>query len=106
MEIGLYFFHMEGAAAFLARVDGAPAAGGALDHSSDGLATLFADATLKQVPRARTAVRADIGPHRRSGGASGRIWQRLRPSRAASSHRNYERCGFRVAYTKMNMQRS
>ncbi len=104
LEIGLYLFHMAGAGAFLARHDDVPAAGGALAIHPDGLATLFADATLTQ--------------HRGRGLQAALIFARLAEAtdRGADmataatlpgtvSHRNYERCGFRVAYTKMNMQR-
>lgn len=104
LEIGLYFFHMEGAAAFLARVDGAPAAAGALAIHSDGLATLLADATLKQF-RARGLQSALISARIAEAAARGADMATATTQPGSASHRNYERCGFRVAYTKMNMQR-
>lgn len=103
LQIGDDLYAMEGAAAFLARIDGIAAAGGAMAIHGP-LATLFGDATLK--------------PYRGRGLQSAIILARLAHAAAAGcgmataatvpgsvSHRNYERCGFRVAYTKLNMQR-
>jgi GNAT superfamily N-acetyltransferase len=104
LEIGLYLFHMEGAAAFLVRVNGEPAAGGALIVHPHGLATLFADATLKNY-RGRGLQSALILARVAEAGSRAAELVTAATLPGSVSHRNYERCGFRVAYTKTNMQR-
>ncbi len=102
-DIGAVLFDMQGAAAFIAGVAECPAAGAGMSIR-EGLACLFGDSTL-------TAFRG-LGLHRSL------IEARLAHAVAAGcdlavamtlpgtvSQRNYERAGFQVLYTKMNMQR-
>jgi GNAT superfamily N-acetyltransferase len=105
LEIGLYLSHMEGSTAYLARVNGEPAAGGALIIDPDGrVATLCADATLTAY-RGRGLQTALILARLSDAAARGADLAAAATAPGSASHRNYERCGFRVAYTKMNMQR-
>ncbi len=103
IDIGANLFAMEGGMAYAATIEGAIVSGGAMTIHS-GLAALFGDATLR--------------PHRRHGLHAAVIMARLADAVAngadmataatlpgSVSQRNYERCGFRVAYTKLNMQR-
>ena len=93
---------LENATAWLARVDGNPAAGGAM-NTRGKLALLFADSTLEQyrghglhlaLIRARLKHAADIGCDLATASTAP----------GSSSQHNYERAGFRVVYTKLNMQ--
>ena len=104
LEVGLYLFHMEGAEAWLARVDAFAAAGGGLSIHAEGMATLFADATLKDY-RGRGLQSALIMKRLSEAAARGAVLATAATLPGSVSHRNYERCGFRVAYTKLNMQR-
>lgn len=104
LEIGLYLFHMGGATAYLARLDGVAAAGGALAIHAGGLATLFADATLRSF-RGHGLQPALIMTRLAEAATRGAEMATATTLPGSVSHRNYERCGFRVAYTKMNMQR-
>jgi GNAT superfamily N-acetyltransferase len=104
LEIGLYLFYMAGSQAFLAREGDAAAAGGALSIHPDGLATLFADATLKQY-RWHGLQSALIQIRLAEAASRGADMATATTLPGSVSHRNYERCGFHVAYTKMNMQR-
>jgi GNAT superfamily N-acetyltransferase len=100
LDVGLNIFHMASAECYLAcpETGGTVAAAAMAIH--DGLATLFADSTL---PAAR-----------RQGWHSALIRSRLRAAAArgcdlamaatlpgSTSQRNYERCGFQVAYTRV-----
>ena len=87
--------------AFLARVDGEPAGGGAL-MEVDGVASLFCAST--------------IGRYRRRGVQTAALEARLAAARGCDlatvmtlpgspSQRNVERAGFRVAYTKAGLVR-
>lgn len=103
LEIGLRLFRAEGVRAFLARLDDQPAAGGAI-AVVDGIACLCADATL--VPfRGRGAqlslVRARLAEAMRAG--CERAIAETAP--ATISQRNYQRCGFEVAWTKLTFVR-
>lgn len=104
LEIGMYLFHMQDAEAWFARVDGATAAGGGLGLQPGGIATLFADATLPQF-RGRGLQTALILTRLAEAAAKGAVLATASTMPGTVSQRNYERCGFRVAYTKMNMQR-
>ncbi len=103
LDVGLCLFHIEGAAAFLARVDGTPAAGGALAVHPDGLAILFADATVTGF-RGKGIHSALIMMRLADASAQGAELATAATQPGSVSHRNYERCGFQVAYTKINMQ--
>jgi GNAT superfamily N-acetyltransferase len=101
MDVGRAIFAAPSSHCYLAAATGEPAGGGAAAFH-DGLATLFADAT---VPR-----------WRRSGFHRELIAARLNEAVARScglatattlpgsaSQRNYERCGFEVVYTKVTL---
>ncbi len=84
--------------AWLARVDGAPAATGA--HSvSAGLCALFGGATLPPARR-RGAHRALIAARLAAGARSGATIATAGASPGGISHRNLEAAGFAVAYTR------
>lgn len=70
----------------------------------DGLATFFADATLSRF-RGLGLQSALIQARVTAALAQGADMATATAQPGSASHRNYERCGFRVAYTKMNMQR-
>jgi GNAT superfamily N-acetyltransferase len=99
LEIGADLLRAEGMRAFIAMLDEQPAAGGAL-AIIDRIACLCADATLP--------------PFRGRGAQLALIRQRLREAihaecefaiaetaPATISQRNYQRCGFEVAWTKL-----
>jgi len=103
LAIGLSLFRMPGGTAFLAEIDGAPAAAGAA-RLQGTLATLFGDSTLLRF-RGRGLQPAIIA--RRLAWAAE---HRCELATAATvpgtvSQRNYMRLGFQIAYTKMNMLR-
>ena len=102
MDVGRHVFAMPEALCYLAVAEGREPAGGAAMSVRDGLATLFADATI---PR-----------HRRQGFHAELIAARLNEAIArgcelasattlpgSASQRNYERMGFEVVYTKVTM---
>jgi GNAT superfamily N-acetyltransferase len=104
MEIGRAIFHMEGAMCYFASTESGQLAGGAAGAIRGGLATLFADTTVREF--------------RRTGLHSQLIAARLNDALAANcdlatastlpgsgSQRNYERLGFQVVYTKVVMAR-
>ena len=97
------FTQAPAARCYLAEVNGAPA-GGASASFAGGIAVFYCDATLP--------------PYRLHGAQSALIARRLRDARSAgceiamastypgtASQRNYERAGFRVAYTKAMLTR-
>ncbi len=103
VDLGSTLFGMEGAAAFIAHVNGAPAAGAGMSIRS-GLAFLFGDSTL--IPhRGRGLQRALIEARMAHAVALGCDLAAATTLPGTVSQRNYERCGFQVLYTKMNMQR-
>lgn len=104
LALGHDIFAMEGTSAFLARVDSQPAAGGAMNIHPGGLATLLGDATLRAC-RGRGLQTALIMTRLADASAHGATLATAATVPGTVSHRNYERCGFRVAYTKINMQR-
>ncbi len=71
---------------------------------ADGVATLCADATLK-THRGRGLQQALIQARLADAASRGAVLATAATMPGTVSQRNYERCGFRVAYTKMNMQR-
>jgi hypothetical protein len=84
--------------AWLARVDGAPAATGA--HSvSDGLCALFGGATRPEARR-RGGHRALIAARLAAGARAGATIATAGASPGGVSHRNLEAAGFTVAYTR------
>lgn len=103
LDTGRRVFHLENTKAWIARVDGIAAAAGAM-NTRGKLALLFADGTVEKyrrqglhlaLIRARLKHAAELGCDLATAAtAPGSI-----------SQRNYERAGFRVVYTKLNMQR-
>lgn len=103
LDLGPRLLNMENASAWLAWVEGTPAAAGAMNIRGK-LALLFADSTVEKycgkglhlaLIRARLRRAAEVGCDLATASTvPGSI-----------SQRNYERAGFRVAYTKLNMRR-
>jgi len=94
---------LENSTAWLATVDGNPAAAGAM-NTRGKLALLFADSTLEKyrgqglhlaLIRARLKQAADMGCNLATASTAP----------GSTSQHNYERAGFSVIYTKLNMQR-
>jgi GNAT superfamily N-acetyltransferase len=102
-DIGATLFGMEGAAAFIAAVAASPAAGAAMSIR-EGLAFLFGDSTLTGF-RGRGLHRSLIEARLARAVAAGCDLAAAATLPGTISQRNYERCGFQVLYTKMNMQR-
>jgi GNAT superfamily N-acetyltransferase len=103
LAIGASLFAMPGAAAFLAEVDGVPAAAGAAAITSK-VALLFGDSTL---PRYRRRGLHTAIIEARVAWAAGFECDLATACTipGSGSQRNYQRAGFHVAYTKMNMVR-
>lgn len=103
LDIGRLLLRLDSATGWFAFVDHQPAAGGAMNVRGK-LALLFADSTLEAyrgqglhlaLIRARLQHAAELGCDLATASTvPGSI-----------SQRNYERAGFRVVYTKLNMQR-
>jgi GNAT superfamily N-acetyltransferase len=102
VQIGRELFVMSGAVAYWARIEDAAAAGGAMTVDA-GVATLFGDATLRQF-RGRGLQSALIVARLARAYEQGAELATAATIPCGVSQRNYERCGFRVAYTKLNMQ--
>jgi len=103
VDLGSMLFGMEGAAAFIAALDGGPAGGAGMSIRSD-LAFFFGDATLP-AHRGRGLQRALIEARLAHAVSTGCDLAVATTLPGTISQRNYERCGFQVLYTKMNMQR-
>ncbi len=98
MQVGSAIWHMPGAHCYLAFIDGQPAAGGAMALNG-GLATLFADGTVKAY-RGAGSQAALIRERLRVAIAEGCDMATASTLAGSVSQRNYERAGFQVAYTK------
>jgi GNAT superfamily N-acetyltransferase len=94
---------IEHATAWLAQVDGVPAAGAAL-NTRGKLALLFADSTLEKY-RGHGLHVASIRARLQHAAEQGCDLATASTAAGSTSQRNYERAGFRVIYTKLNMQR-
>jgi GNAT superfamily N-acetyltransferase len=103
LHVGMRLFRLEAATAWFGMADGQPAAAGAMNVRAK-LALLFADATRENfrgqglhlaLIRARLAHAATLGCDLATAATAP----------GSGSQRNYERAGFRVVYTKLNMQR-
>ncbi len=91
-------FDVADTTAWLARVDGVPAATGA--HSlTDGLCALFAGAT-QPAARRRGAHRSLIAARLAAGARAGATIATVGAAPGGASHRNLEAAGFTVAYTR------
>lgn len=92
-----------GVSCFLARVDGVPAAGAAMEMN-DGLAGLFSTATLPEF-RGRGAQTALLQARLAAAQALGCDLATVSTSPGSGSQRNVERAGFRLAYTRVKLAR-
>jgi GNAT superfamily N-acetyltransferase len=102
MDVGRSIFAMPEALCYLASEEnGQPAAGGAA-AVRDGLAILFADSTIEQYRR-RGLHRELIAARLNEALARGCDLATASTSPGSASQRNYERMGFRVAYTKVTL---
>jgi GNAT superfamily N-acetyltransferase len=101
LDVMAGFFHSEGNYSFLAFVDGA-VAGGASAFLFDGVAGMFGASTLPQfrgrgVQTALLSARLNWAVERGCEIAKGMTLP------GSTSHRNHERFGFRVAYTRTKL---
>ncbi|HSB13894.1 MAG TPA: GNAT family N-acetyltransferase [Bryobacteraceae bacterium] len=103
LEVGQILFRMRSGVCYLARVDGLPSGGGAL-AVRDRLAMLYADATHPFFRRRGVQV-ALIAARLRSAVERGCDLATAGTLPGTVSQRNYERLGFRVAYTRAVMVR-
>jgi hypothetical protein len=103
LEVGRRLFHMESASAWVGLVEGRPAAAAGMNERGR-LALLFADSTL-QAFRGQGLHLALIRARLAHAGQLGCDLATASTAPGSISQRNYERAGFRVAYTKLNMQR-
>ena len=103
IQIGLDLIAMPGAEAYCVRIDDVPGAGGMLCMHA-GVATLFGDATLKRYRGGRLQSALILARLARAS-ELGADLATAATFPCTTSQRNYERCGFRVAYTKLNVQR-
>jgi GNAT superfamily N-acetyltransferase len=102
-DLGPRLLRLENAAAWLARVEGIPAAAGAMNHRG-GMALLFADSTLEKY-RGKGLHLALIRARLKHAAEAGCDLATASTVPGSASQRNYERAGFQVIYTKLNMQR-
>lgn len=98
------FFHSEGNHPFLAFVDGV-AAGGASAFAFDGVAGMFGASTLPQF-RGRGVQTALLAARLQWAMQHGCKLAKGITLPGSTSHRNHERFGFRVAYTRTKLVRS
>ena len=99
LEIGADLLRAEGMRAFIAMLDDQPAAGGAL-AIIDRIACLCADAALPNF-RGRGAQLALIRQRLKEALQAGSEFAIAETAPATISQRNYQRCGFEVAWTKL-----
>jgi hypothetical protein len=101
MEIGLGIFRMGSAECYLAATaEGVPGAAGAALSVFDGMAVLFADATVPSCRR--LGLQASLIRRRVNAAlAHGCDLAAASVAPGGGSQRNYERLGFQVAYTKV-----
>jgi hypothetical protein len=104
MEIGLILFHTPGTRCFSPSMQGGLVGGGAM-AVRDGVALMFADATL-MVARNRGAHSALIRVRLEKAAEAGCVIATADTLPGSTSQRNYEREGFRVAYTKLIMEKT
>jgi GNAT superfamily N-acetyltransferase len=97
------FFHSEGNHPFIAFVDGA-VAGGASAFAFDGVVGMFGASTLPEF-RGRGVQGALLAARLRWGAQNGCELAKGITLPGSTSHRNHERFGFRVAYTRTKLVR-
>lgn len=103
LDIGRRMFRLEAATAWMGIVDGQPRAAAAMNHRGK-LALLFADSTLEGY-RGQGLHLALIRARLHHAAKLGCDLATASTAPGSGSQRNYERAGFRVVYTKLNMQR-
>jgi GNAT superfamily N-acetyltransferase len=103
LDLGPRLLGLPAASAWLGVVDGQPASAGAM-NVRDKLALLFADSTLEKY-RGQGLHLALIRARLKHAAALGCDLATASTAPGSVSQRNYERAGFRVVYTKLNMQR-
>ena len=102
MDVGRAIFAMPEALCYLAAAESGQPAGGAAAALRDGLAILFADATVDEYRR-RGLQRELIAARLNEALARGCDLATASTAPGSASQRNYERMGFTVAYTKVTL---
>ena len=103
LDLGRRLLGLEAATAWFGMLDGKPASAGAMNVRGK-LALLFADSTLESA-RCHGLHLAVIRARLRHAASFGCDLATASTAPGSASQRNYERAGFRVVYTKLNMQR-
>jgi len=104
MDVGRAIFAMPGAICYLAATETGQLAGGGALAVYTGLATLFADSTIPAYRR--TGLHRELIAARLNEAiARGCTTATASTLPGSGSQRNYERSGFRVAYTKVTVRR-
>jgi GNAT superfamily N-acetyltransferase len=103
LDIGRLLLQLDDATGWFAFDDGGPASGGAMNIRNK-LALLFADSTLEN-HRGKGLHLALIRTRLKHAAEQGCDLATASTVPGSISQRNYERAGFRVAYTKLNLQR-
>ncbi len=103
LDIGRLLLKLDDATGWFAFDEGVPGAGGAMNVRGK-LALLFADATLEN-HRGKSLHLALIRARLKHAAEKGCDLATASTVPGSISQRNYERAGFRVAYTKLNLQR-
>jgi GNAT superfamily N-acetyltransferase len=103
LEMATRLFRLDQGTAWFGIADGTPVAAGAMNVRS-GLALLYADSTL-EAARGRGLHLALIRARLAHAATLGCDLATASTLPGSISQRNYERAGFRVVYTKLNMQR-
>lgn len=102
MDVGRAIFRMPGALCFLTSPETAETTGGGAMAVCGGLATLFADSTIPRF-RSRGLQRELIAARLSEAAALSCDLAAACTAPGSQSQRNYERMGFRVAYTKVTL---
>jgi hypothetical protein len=102
MDVGRDIFHMNGAMCYLASTETGQLAAAAACAIRDGLATLFADTTVREF-RQMGLHRDLIVARLNDAIAQGCDLATASTLPGSGSQRNYERLGFQVVYTKVTM---
>lgn len=100
MDVGRAIFSMPGALCFLTASESGENTGGGAMATCGGLATLFADSTIPRF-RGQGLQRELIATRLHEAAALGCDLAAATTLPGSGSQRNYERMGFRVAYTKV-----
>lgn len=103
LDVCRRLLRLETATPWLAMVDGHPAAGAAM-NTRGKLALLFADSTVEKY-RGQGLHLALIHARLKHAADQGCDLATASTAPGSTSQHNYERAGFRVLYTKLNMQR-